>query len=147
MKEFKVTLKTGSETYVGIANSKRKAKLIASAACVEEKAGHCSYNTNALVRTRQKCPPETVPGKNALPIPEPVPGKSALQIPEPVPGKNSLPIPEPVPGKNALPIPEPEFRSICNLCDKLLIWGRRSRNLVVVIRNERVHFPVIKIFI
>lgn len=48
MKEFKVTLRTGNDTYIGIANSKRKAKLIASAACVEEKAGHCLYNTSAL---------------------------------------------------------------------------------------------------
>ena len=44
-----MTLKIGEETYKGTGNSKKKAKLIAAAACMEEKVGHCQYNTNAMV--------------------------------------------------------------------------------------------------
>jgi dsRNA-specific ribonuclease len=48
-KEFIVTLKIGEEVYKGTGNSKKKAKVIAAAACMEEKVGHCQYNTAAMV--------------------------------------------------------------------------------------------------
>ena len=44
-----MTLKINNETYKGTGNSKKKAKVIAAAACLEEKVGHCQYNTVAMV--------------------------------------------------------------------------------------------------